>query len=389
MNPGIRILCLVILLLSGSTVLKSSGINHLSLSNPESFKEDTINITFIANSGFILSWGTHKIALDALFEGSHTGMHVEPSTEAISGMQACEGEFQDIDLVCVTHEHSDHISTDIVSENLLCNNEAYVICDSIVAKTLKENELAGQTGSRIIERTPDLYCSITDTINEIPVKIFRFRHGKSMFYDLVNLAFLIDINGTRIFHAGDAQGEYLEELEELHLETENIDIAFLHLDFMYASVDGQVSEGLEKVKRYLSPDNIILMHNNPSYLNGGYDIIDSVRNEFPNIFIFDDEGEKRQFINGNFIDQSVNINPDLFQDEVFVYPNPAQDIIYIQTGLPNPPDILYEIITTDGRIINNGCLINAVVDISSLNSGIYFLRYIVDNNAGYRMILKK
>jgi len=383
------ILLVLLVLFSNQVSLKSVvPVLNSSSHQPELQSEDTLTLTFIANSGFILSWSNHRIAMDALWEGYHTGMHVEPGAEAITMMKTCRDLYSNLDLITVSHEHLDHVSTDILGEHLLCNTEALVLCDSIVANAFEEFAQYSLVKGRVLQSNPPENSSSSDTIHDITIKIFQFHHGRSNFYNIMNLAFLLDLNGTKIFHAGDAQGEYPEELESLNLEEENIDIAFLHVDFMYASVDGRVSDGLEKVLQYIDPKNIVLVHNKPSYLDGGYVVVDSVKNRFPNIYIFDNEGEERKFINGAFVNDSIQESISPRMENISVFPNPVQDYLFVEAGIPNPSPVHYEILSMDGKMLQEGIFKGSCIDVTSLNPGIYLLRYTFLDQTGTKMVIK-
>jgi len=57
-----------------------------------------------------------KVLVDALFEGTPT--HLSPSTELLTQMTAGSGPFADINLLLVTHRHSDHFNAKLLVEFL-------------------------------------------------------------------------------------------------------------------------------------------------------------------------------------------------------------------------------------------------------------------------------
>ena len=59
-------------------------------------------------------------------------------------------------------------------------------------------------------------------------------------------------------------------------------------------------------------------------------------------------------------------------DEVKISPNPAKNILYIQTGNSNSE--LYQVIDVYGNILMEGSLLNNFIDIESLNAGVYYLK---------------
>lgn len=250
---------------------------------------DSVTITFVSNSGIIITHGDIKIAVDALTEGMHNSTHVDPSSNAVNEMHTCQGLFEDIDIILISHEHSDHFQADVVGKNMECNPQAITLCNEAVAQSMSNYENYEQIKDRIKISVPQEYGTITDTIHGIGIKTFRIKHATPMFSSIINLAFLIDINGYRIFHGGDSRGEYIEELEAYPLYEENINLAFLHIDFFNKGANENPEEGYKKEEKYIAADSIILIHNYPAYLNGGHDIIDALSTVTQNIFVFDNE----------------------------------------------------------------------------------------------------
>ena len=131
------------------------------------------------------------------------------------------------------------------------------------------------------------------------------------------------------------------------------------------------------------------MHNIPSYLNGGYQIIDSIENKFPNIYIFDDEGEEKEYVNGELVDVPVHLNSNSLTDEMQIYPNPAQSLVYIDYYKNDREEILYKIISIDGKVMMQGHLIDAGIDVSMLPCGIYFLLLEANDEIRHEIVLKE
>ena len=78
-------------------------------------------------------------------------------------------------------------------------------------------------------------------------------------------------------------------------------------------------------------------------------------------------------------DNLVGINEQLSEDNVSVYPNPTQDLIYIVTE--DDFDVTnYQLIDINGRIIDQNVLTGRELNLSSLENGVYFLQ--LSNNQG-------
>lgn len=82
------------------------------------------------------------------------------------------------------------------------------------------------------------------------------------------------------------------------------------------------------------------------------------------------------YLNGTPDCESLRVESEMLESgEIKLYPNPASDIIFIE--LPNSTksnEANYQIIDFSGKIVLEGGLIGTNVDVSELDSGVYFLR---------------
>ena len=74
------------------------------------------------------------------------------------------------------------------------------------------------------------------------------------------------------------------------------------------------------------------------------------------------------------VDQQMSINENISHNRLKVYPNPAKENIYIETGFKGLS--ILEIIDTNGRIVISDIIPKEVseIDISSIEKGIYFVK---------------
>lgn len=76
--------------------------------------------------------------------------------------------------------------------------------------------------------------------------------------------------------------------------------------------------------------------------------------------------------------------------KVSVYPNPAQEFVYIQSQ--ENKTISFQLLSADGQLISEGQLLsheNIKIDIQDLAAGVYFLHTIHGNNKNVLKILKQ
>jgi len=208
-------------------------------------------ITYVANSGFLLSGGGNNILIDALFNEGF-GQYDPPSDSLIKLMVDKVTPFNNVDLYLVTHNHGDHFYAPLVSDFLKEHFESILVssnevCDQVKDKNIHKKHVKGISLS---------VGEYSDTVfNGIPLKIFRLKHtGDSTGVQITDFAFLIDLNGVKIFHPGDITFEWDKSiLEKFNLEKENIDIMFIpYFDLSEASA--------KYIKEVIKPKNIVAIH---------------------------------------------------------------------------------------------------------------------------------
>jgi len=208
-----------------------------------------LQITYIANEGFLISSGNTKILIDGLFKSKH---YTSPSDSLISMLTGNKPPVDKINYVFVTHDHQDHFDPKLVSEFLLKNPDSKFISTSESCKMLTDEKI---NSSNLVCLNLEIgeMKEISEIINDnLSVSAFRLKHGTST--DINNLAYLIRINDFNIMHMGDAfilQNQ--EYLENLNWDKYNIDVLFIG----YMDANNFVLESLSKT---IKPKNLILMH---------------------------------------------------------------------------------------------------------------------------------
>jgi L-ascorbate metabolism protein UlaG (beta-lactamase superfamily) len=231
---------------------------------------DELEITFLNNAGFLIESGEDKILIDGLYKASMPGINIPD--ELLQQITAGESPFDDIDLVLVTHQHSDHFSAAITAEFLENNPDATLISSQAVV-----DELLTQSSS-LEERSISLQLpegGLAQLIPaEIELEVFQISHGVP---GLLNLGYLIDLPGGRLFHSGDlAAGEIsIAELQAYGLPEKELDIALLpYYMFLDEAWAAHLSEGINA--RYLVP-----MHYSAD------DLPEEIKDLYPDAILFD------------------------------------------------------------------------------------------------------
>ena len=217
--------------------------------------QKSVDITYLANDGFLITSGTEKILIDALFDKSF-GRYDVPSGQLRAEITSGSAPFNDIDLYLLTHRDGDHFFAPYVIEFLKKHPETQFISPG----QLKES-LAGEAGIKkqltfISSKVGEM---IDTTIGSISLKIYRVKHlGDSLGNLSANLAFLIKCGDFKILHIGDGPFDFdKKSWEKFHLEKEKIDILFLEYF-------GQSDAKRQFIHEVIHPKYIIAQHIPPS-----------------------------------------------------------------------------------------------------------------------------
>jgi L-ascorbate metabolism protein UlaG (beta-lactamase superfamily) len=89
---------------------------------------EPVSLTFVAGSGYIVSQGDFKVAIDGL-----TSLETPEATQAL--MSAASAPF-DIDLILVTHSDPDHFNASLIASNMTANLQAVLIGPANVARAV-------------------------------------------------------------------------------------------------------------------------------------------------------------------------------------------------------------------------------------------------------------
>jgi L-ascorbate metabolism protein UlaG (beta-lactamase superfamily) len=234
--------------------------------------QNECRITYIANEGFLIETGGKKIAIDAMFDTIRGNWCDSPSRNVIGQMKKAASPFDSIDLIVISHYHTDHFNESIVASHMLNNPHGVVICPQQVTRLLSKDPDYEKFRDRIISLTPALYSDTLLIASGISVRVLRLEHSPyieidsttgipvNLHKDVENLGCVFTVNGIVFFHCGDTNPLNEKEYSGFSMQDEKINIAFLERLFF---MKGKKAE--EILDTYIKPQNIIVMHIDPVY----------------------------------------------------------------------------------------------------------------------------
>jgi L-ascorbate metabolism protein UlaG (beta-lactamase superfamily) len=239
-------------------------------------KEHALEVTYIANEGFMIAMGSTNVLIDALPASKY---YVNPSDTLAARMMNGIPPFDKVDYFLVTHDHADHFNAEMMCRFLLNHPAVQLIAGSETCSKLTGDSIADRRRSAV-----ELQMGQHVTIRGEKAEIMAVRLGHGGGPNINNLAYFVRSNGYSILHVGDAK---LSDNEE-YLRT--IDWSSYTVDLLFVEYFDQSSQSREIIENMIKPKHVILMH-----IPAGEET--SVAKLHPRTVVFGKENETRRFDN--------------------------------------------------------------------------------------------
>lgn len=243
----------------------------------------TVEITYIANEGLMISSGGKKVLIDVLLrEGLEEYQRVP--ADQLEKIETGKAPFDKVSVALVSHFHKDHFDATSVARFLENNPQAVVASSTQVVESVRK-ESNEKIRQHIREVMPDWKQRIQQSFNGIDVTFLRIRHTHQRNYGVHNLGHIIHIGGKKFLHIGDAEA-LAENFADLSLEREGIDVALLPFWFLISDA------GRAIVNDHIKPRHIVALHIPPQ---GAENWARQVKASYPEAMICAEPMQKRNF----------------------------------------------------------------------------------------------
>jgi len=222
--------------------------------NSTAVPRKAIDITYIANEGFLISSRGSKVLIDGIFTEGF-GRFQTPTAETLAKESQASPPFDNITALLVSHYHPDHINPAYVVQHLLHDTKAVLIAPAQVNDRLKNINGYKAIENRVVVAVLNMNAAVWRN-REMSVKVVPLQHASNDTGDIQNLGSIITIGGFKLFHSGDANAADVSAYKSLNLADENIDVAFLPFWFLDGGDGGKGQEIIRTIK----PKAIVLMH---------------------------------------------------------------------------------------------------------------------------------
>lgn len=240
-------------------------------------RQEPLELTYIANMGVLVSSGNQKVLIDALFDKPNEEYR-RPSAEILEKTMKGEAPFDGVGLLLVTHNHPDHFDARLTARYLEASPDSILLAPADAAPDLRA---AAADWARIESRFIPLDLKSGEKekrdLNHIPVTAYRTLHSGDR-ESPMNLMYLFELNGWRVFHEGDSAGK-VDQYREFGLGSSPVDLALVHFWF---PLEPNCASFLQET---FIPDHIGLMHLPSRLESDAPGKIDQVRKYYKDIFL--------------------------------------------------------------------------------------------------------
>ena len=253
--------------------------------NASSSQASSVEITYIANEGVLISADGKQVLIDGLHREYQPAYAFLPPAER-EKIETAKPPFDKIDLILVSHMHLDHFHPESIGRHLHHNPKALLVSSQQVVDEIEKNFKDYQSiKSRVTGATPPWKEKVAMKVAGIDFELLRLRHGTGRHANIQNLGHIIKLGGKKLLHIGDADTA-VENFEKFNLDEENIDIAFLPFWFLLGAEEQAL------VRDHIKPKQIIAVHISPGESEK---IAAQIKQSFPNAVAFTTMLEKRLY----------------------------------------------------------------------------------------------
>jgi L-ascorbate metabolism protein UlaG (beta-lactamase superfamily) len=332
-----------------------------------------VEITFIANEGFLLTDGSRKVLVDAIFsEGS--GNFTTPLADVLTQERNATSPFNSVDFLLSTHHHADHINAAYEAEHMVNDNGSILLCPLQVYDSLIATEAFASINDRIVTLLPEVGEKIDTLINGYRLRTVSLIHYNNM-VTIQNLGYIFTLGSINIFHPGDGFLNDTTEIKNLDLESDSIDILFLS----YRVLNNDFDNIGRKIIQYLNPKAVILMHIRLNEAEQYSSLVASLQ-DLPPVYVMKEQMEKLKFIpsGDSLILENIMGIAAIEDSPVRIFPNPTKDRITVQLNQMSQVMTKIEILDLFGNTIAKENILpnddQVSFNLACYPKGIYILR---------------
>ncbi|MFC2137386.1 T9SS type A sorting domain-containing protein [Bacteroidota bacterium] len=299
--------------------------------NAKTQNASEVSATFIGSHGYLIESSTKKVMLDAViyWEGDNWG-YIKPPVEIKEDIEKANRPFHSIDLIMVSHAHTDHYNPGMLEKCMLQHEDATLIVTDEVYNAIKaEVDSLSLYNNRIFVPELSFYNTLDTTINDIPLTITPIPHGAENM-ELFVYSFILD--SMRFLQLNSWNSITSEMYDTLGFNRARADVCILGYDYIMND------SKLEKFQNKINPRFSTISHVDgatTSKINNIKNKVNSLKAEYPmNFFHVPMEEQKFTKVGDTILIDTLNIAPSIFQTipDTTIYLNESFNFQLIPTN---------------------------------------------------------
>lgn len=282
--PLLQLAALAILLLAAVLLVGSQALHG-----------EDLEITYLANEGFLVRAGQTMVLIDALIGDGLRGYATldRPTRERLESAQP---PYDGVDLVLASHIHRDHFNAGSVARFLKANTTAQFVSTKDAARAVLEAAGASDLGERVHGYWPQEGAREQHRVRDVELTLFNLHHGRER-PRTQNLGLLLRICGITVLHIGDTEADAHEMLTAGLMDLRP-DVGLLPSWFL------RPSRWSDTTTTVIKPLSIVAMHLPTRDAPAGYfygeardldELTAILRARFPEAWIPTEQGDSRAF----------------------------------------------------------------------------------------------
>lgn len=235
-----------------------SGTSYTYTYIADSDLKSAVRVYFLGTCGFMISGGGKTILVDALYRHPRIDI-VRTPDDVFTKMLNRESPFQHVELILVSHNHSDHFTTNVAYPFLTKHQETRMVANKHTIALAREQdpEMFEKVKHQIVNLTPEWGTLHEEAVNGVPLKTYLVSHSpqsrpEEREYSVSH--FLLDLEGLKFLHMGDIYHEAnIEYFRQFGLQNEHIDVVFAET--------WDYEAGKTVMNDFIKPKLYVVMHN--------------------------------------------------------------------------------------------------------------------------------
>ncbi len=220
----------------------------------------SVDVTYIANAGVMVSHAENNILIDA-FSINGNPYYLRISENILQNIETAKSPFNRINAVFVTHLHADHHDSGAIMQLLKNSPETVLVAprqlclNFISTLSLDFYEMHKRQIHAVWQGFGN---AAHDSVGTMQITVLGLHHGSQKYLEIQNAGFLLNMDGIKILHIGDAEATSIN-FKPFHLRRKQIDLAFIPYWFLiYTRHNRQI------VDDYIHPKQIVVIHIPPT-----------------------------------------------------------------------------------------------------------------------------